>query len=58
LYRKKGKINKRLHKAHLAVAQEWGNLWHPLLAKFQDSIKSIMDKKYKILHDKLNKLVR
>jgi len=56
LYRKKDKVNKNLYKAHLIVSQERGNLWHPTLETIQDSINSIMDKKYKTLHDKLNKL--
>jgi len=42
--RKKDKVNKDLYNAHCIVAQEWGNLWHPILETVQDSTNSIMDK--------------
>jgi len=58
LYKKKDKINKDLYKAHLKVAREWGNLWHPILETVQESINNIMDRKYKNLHQKLNTLER
>jgi hypothetical protein len=56
LYKKKDKINKDLYKAHLKVAQEWGNLWHPILQMVQESVNNVMNKKHKNLHQKLNKL--
>ena len=45
-----------MYKAHLKVAQEWGNMWQPILESIQESINTIMDKKYKNLHQKLDNL--
>jgi hypothetical protein len=54
----KNKINKELYRAHLEVAQEWGNLWYLILESVQESINTEMDKKYKNIYQKLDRLER
>ena len=56
--RKKDKINKELYRAHLKVAQEWRNLWYLILESVQESINTEMDKKYKNIYQKLDRLQR
>jgi len=58
LYKEKDKINKDLYKANLKLAQVWGNPWLPILETVQESMNSIMDKKYKNIHEKLSELER
>ena len=58
LYKEKDKINKDLYKENLKLAQVWGNPWLPILETVQESMNSIMDKKYKNIHEKLSELER
>jgi hypothetical protein len=56
LYRKKELLNQELYNTHLRAAQEWGSAWHIIQDSILESINIIMEKKYKSLDDKLNKL--
>jgi len=56
LYKKKEKLNKELYNTHLGAAQEWGNTWHIIQESILESINKEMEKKYKVLEDKLKKL--
>ena len=56
LHMKKEKLNKELYNTHLRAAQEWGNTWHIIQESILESINKEMQKKYKTLEEKLEKL--
>jgi len=56
LYRKKEKLNKESHYAHLKAAYEWGNSWNIIPVSVHESIINEMEKKYKTINQKLEKL--
>jgi len=56
LYKKKEHLNKELYKAHLQAATEWGSLWHIIQNSIADSSRTPMDRKYKTMKQKIDKL--
>ena len=56
LYKKKQELNKDLYKTHLKAAQEWGNSWYTILDSVIESTNSEIERKYKTIDIKLNKL--
>jgi hypothetical protein len=50
------KLNHELYKIHLRTAQEWGNTWNIIHDSILNSINKEMEKKYKSIEDKLNRL--
>jgi hypothetical protein len=56
LNRKKEKLNYELYKIHVRTAQEWGNTWHSIHNSILDSINREMEKIYKSIEDKINRL--
>jgi primosomal protein N' len=46
----------QLLKMHLQAAQEWGNYWNIICNVIHESINKVMNKKYKTINQKLNKL--
>ena len=58
LHKKKETLNKELYKRHLQAAQEWGNLWYTIQNSIQQSINTDMEKKYKVMDEKIKKLTQ
>ena len=56
LHKKKDKLNKELYNIHLKAAQEWDNTWHIIQESILESINKEMQRKYKNLDEKLEKL--
>ena len=56
LYKKKEKLNHELYKIHLRMAQEWDNTWHIIHDSILNSLNKEMEKKYKSIEDKINRL--
>jgi len=55
-YTRKDQLNKELYHAHLKLGQEWGNLWSLTLHLVQESINIEMNKQYKNIYQKLERL--
>ena len=51
-------IRLTLYKAHLQAALEWGKSWYLFHKSIKETINRKLERKYKILEDKLNKLVQ
>jgi len=58
LHKKKEQLNRKLYRRHLQAAQEWGKAWYTVHESIQESIKLEMEKKYKAMDDKINKLIQ
>ena len=56
LYKKKQKLNNDLYKIHLKAAQEWGNSWYTILDSVIESTNFELERKYKTIDAKLNKI--
>jgi hypothetical protein len=56
IYKKKQKLNNDLYKTHLNAAQEWGNSWYTILDCVIESTNFEIERKYKTIDTKLNKL--
>jgi hypothetical protein len=56
LHKKKEKLNHELYKIHLQTAQQWGNTWHIIHDSILNSINKEIEKKYKSIEDKINRL--
>jgi hypothetical protein len=57
LYKKKEQLNIDLYKSHIEAANEWGNAWHTIHNAVHDSINQEMEKRYRVMDNKLNKLL-
>jgi hypothetical protein len=53
---KKDKLNRQLLTAQLKAAQDWGNYWHTIYNTIQESINNTMDRIYRTINHKINKL--
>jgi len=56
MYRKKQKLKNDLYKIHLKAAQEWGNMRYTILVSSNDVVNGDLEKKYKSIDMKINKL--
>ena len=54
----KGKLNRELYRIHLQAANEWCSNWYSIKNSIHESINHEIESKYKIMDNKINKLVR
>ena len=57
LYKKKYTLYESLYKTHLQAALEWGESWDPIRNSIHNAINLEFEKKYKILDNKISRLV-
>jgi len=57
LYKKIQQLNNALYKIHLKAAQDWGSSWYIILGSIIDSTNLELERKYKDIDSKLNKLI-
>jgi len=55
LHKKKEMLNRELYRRHLQVAQEWGRWWDVIHESILQKINTEMERKYKIMDDKIKK---
>jgi len=58
LHKKKKQFNCELYRCHLQAAQEWSIVWYTIHESIQTSVNLEMEKKYKAMDDKINKLIQ
>jgi len=58
LYKKKERLNKSLYEVHLEAALDWGKSRYIILESVNKMINQELERKYRILDEKLNKLVK
>jgi hypothetical protein len=58
LHKKKELLNLELYTCHIQATNEWGKEWYIIHEPIQDSINLEMEKKYKTMDDKINKLIQ
>jgi len=56
LYMKKEKLNNELYEVHLKAAREWGKAWKPIENFKHDTTNKELERKYKTMEEKLDKL--
>jgi hypothetical protein len=53
LYKKKEKFYSELYTVHMRAETEWGKLWNAISEPIHDSINRQLERKYKIIDEKL-----
>jgi len=56
LCKKKGNLNCELYEHHMKAAKEWGRMWYSIQNHINEKLNHYMEKKYKTLDLKINKL--
>ena len=58
LHKKKEVLNRELYRRHLQEAQEWGKWWDPIHESIILKINTDMERKYKVMDDKIGRLTQ
>jgi hypothetical protein len=56
LYKKKDSLNRELYEHHLKAAKDWGKMWYPIQNHIDEKLNQYVEKKYKNLDSKTEKL--